>query len=201
MGNILHRKHGEHYLKLNDEMITRAKMTTNFNETEINEYHHKFFSIASDGKLKKSLLNDILGDYLPGDKKSRSKYLSDSIFKAIDQDDNGYMDFFEYLYALKFLTTESPIEKAEFIYKILDRNGDKIVTQKEIYRILKSLESYHQSINGNNSNVNEITANGSKQAANVILEKLDEDKSGSITPSEFMDGYLKDDTIRALFAL
>ncbi|CAF1342519.1 unnamed protein product [Didymodactylos carnosus] len=191
MGNTLHRKHGEHYLVLNNEMIQRAKTTTHFNEQQIRNYHSTFFSVTKDGKLKKSSLNKLLDEYLPGDKKSRSKYLTDSIFNAIDQDENGYMDFFEYLYALKYLQSDVPIEKAEFMYRVLDRDGDKSVTRNELYKLLKCLESYHRAAVGVDS----------KEYANQVLEKLDEDKSGTITPSEFIDGYLKDETMRALFTL
>jgi hypothetical protein len=44
-----------------------------------------------------------------------------------------------------------------------------------------------------------MISDGSKPAATAIIARLDEDKSGVIGVSEFVDAWLKDETIRALF--
>jgi Ca2+-binding EF-hand superfamily protein len=99
--------------------------------------------------------------------------------------------------SIKFFQTESPIEKADFIFRIIDRNGDNLVTKKEIERVLKCLEEYHRK--SSNASVTSVLSEGVKPAANAVIQKLDEDKTGLIGISEFIDGWLKDETIRALF--
>ncbi len=119
------------------------------------------------------------------------------VCSAIDTKNDGYIDFVEYLMSIKFFQTDSPIEKADFVFRIIDKNGDHMVTKKELERILKCLQDYHKSLA--DIRVSDVISDGPKPAATAIVEKLDEDKSGTIGVSEFVDAWLKDETIRALF--
>lgn len=196
MGNLF-RKPGELYKTLTDETINHCQTITGFSEEEIRNEHQKFFSVAHDGKLKRSHLEDLIGDYLPPTKPKHSKYLTTCIFSAIDTKNDGYIDFVEYLMSIKFFETESPIEKADFVFRIIDKNGDHLVTQKELERILKCLKEYHQSLT--DIRIADVISDGPKPAAQALIQKLDEDQSGKIGVSEFVDAWLKDETIRALF--
>ena len=182
---------------MSDELLSHCQTVTGFTLDDIHREHSKFFACADDGRLKKSHMEKLLGEYLPSTKRKHSKYLTDCVFSAIDTNNDGYIDFLEYLMSLKFFQTESPIEKADFVFRIIDKNGDNLVTRKELERILKCLQNYHKSLS--NVHVSEVISDGVKPAAHTIIEKLDEDKSGLIGVSEFVDGWLKDETIRALF--
>lgn len=196
MGNI-HRKPDELYQTLTDDLLARCRDITGLSDDEIRKEHKKFFNIAEDGRLKKPYMEELLGDYIPPAKRKHVKYLTDCIFSAIDTNNDHYIDFLEYLMSIKFFQTESPIEKADFIFRIIDKNGDNLVTKKEIERVLKCLKEYHKS--SSNIHVTNVMSGGIKPAANALLEKIDEDKSGLIGVSEFVDAWLKDETIRALF--
>lgn len=196
MGNLF-RKHGEVYQTLTDEILNHCRTITGFPDETIRNEHQKFFSVAEDGRLKKSHLEELLGDYLPSTKRKNSKYLTTCVFSAIDTNNDGYIDFVEYLMSLKFFQTESPIEKADFIFRIIDKNGDNLVTKKEMERILKCLQDYHKSLP--DIRIADVIGDGPKPAATILVEKLDEDKSGVIGVSEFVDAWLKDETIRTLF--
>ena len=196
MGNLF-RKHAEVYQTLTEETFNHCRTITGFSDDTIRQEHAKFFSVADDGRLKKSHLEELLGDYLPSTKRKYTKYLTACVFSAIDTNNDGYIDFVEYLMSLKFFQTESPIEKADFVFRIIDKNGDNLVTKKEMERILKCLQNYHQSLP--DLRVADVISDGPKPAAMILVEKLDEDKSGVIGVSEFVDAWLKDETIRTLF--
>jgi Ca2+-binding EF-hand superfamily protein len=196
MGNLICR-HGEVYEILTEETLNHCRNVTGFNDNEIGNEHRKFFSVASDGRLKKSHMEELLGDYLPQTKHKHSRYLTNCVFSAIDTNNDGYIDFVEYLMSIKFFQSESPIEKADFVFRIIDKNGDNLVTKKELVRILKCLQEYHKSLE--DDRISDVISEGPKPAATIIIEKLDDDKSGVIGVSEFVDAWLKDETIRALF--
>lgn len=196
MGNLCH-KQGETYKILNKDLLAECRTLTGFTDADIIQEHEKFFKVTGNGCLKKSHMEELLGDYIPSVKHKHLKYMTDCIFSAIDTKNDGYIDFLEYLISIKFFQTESPIEKATFVFKIIDKNGDHIVTVTEMERILKCLEDYHKT--SSSTCVLNVMSNGSKPAAATVIEKLDEDGSGSIATSEFVDGWLKSETIRALF--
>lgn len=197
MGNIIH-KPGELYKVLTDDLLKHCRTATGFTDEEIRREHAKFFDIAEDGRLKKSYMEELLGDYIPPAKRRHVKYLTDCVFSAVDTNNDHYIDFLEYLMSIKFFQTTSPIEKADFIFRVIDKNGDNLVSRKEIERVLKCLEEYHK--RSSNTHVTDVMSKGVKPAAYAVLQQLDEDQTGMIGISEFTDAWLKDETIRALFS-
>ncbi|CAF1530936.1 unnamed protein product [Rotaria sp. Silwood1] len=196
MGNLI-RKPGEDYKILSDDILNRCRTMTGFKDEEIRNEHKKFYFIAEDGRLKKSHMEKLLGDYLPIAKSQHSKYFSNCVFSAIDTNNDGYIDFLEYIMSIKFFRTKSPIEKADFIFRIMDKNGDNRISKEELQRLLKCLQEFHKSLTNNHAI--EVISDGPKPAAHIIFERIDEDKSGFIGVSEFKDAWLKNETIRALF--
>jgi len=196
MGNLL-RKQDELYKTLTDDVLAHCRTVTGLDTEVIRKEHEKFFDLAEDGRLKRPYLEELLGDHIPPAKRKRVKYLTNCVFSAIDTNNDGYIDFLEYLMSVKFFQTESPIEKADFMFRIIDKNGDNLVTKKEIARVLECLEEYHKK--SSNTDITNIMRGGVTPAADAIIAKLDEDKSGIVGISEFVDGWLKDETIRALF--
>lgn len=197
MGNST-SKHANDYKILGTDVLARFRTLTGFQDDEILAEHKKFFSIARDGRLKKSQMETLFSDHLPATKHRHLKYLTRCIFSAIDRNGDGYIDFNEYLMSLKFFGVQSPVEKANFIFRIIDENGDNRVTKKELQHLLKCLQEYHKSLS--NAQVSDITAHGPEPATDMLFENLDTDKSGFIGVSEFVDGWLKNETVRTLFS-
>ncbi|CAF0824073.1 unnamed protein product [Rotaria sordida] len=196
MGNLI-RKHGEDYKILSNDLLKRCCTITGFKNEEIRNEHRKFFSIAESGRLKKSHMEELLGDYLPTTKRKHSKYFTKCVFSAIDTNNDGYIDFLEYLMSVRFFRTESPIEKADFIFRIIDKNGDHRVSKEELERTLICLQEFRKSLTNNHAI--DVINDDLQLATHTIFEILDEDKSGFIGVSEFKDAWLKNETIRALF--
>ena len=196
MGNIL-QKQTENYRLLTDDLLEHCQQATGLDPEEIRREHERFFGVAEDGRLRKLYVEELLGEHIPVMKWKSMKYLIDCIFLAIDTNKDGSVDFLEYLLSRKFFQSESPKEKADFIFRIIDRNGDNNLTKKEFERILECLEEYHK--HSPNTDVTQLMNQGTKSVADVVLGKLDEEKTGLIDRNAFVDGWLKDETIRALF--
>ena len=196
MGNIIHRK-DETYKILTDDLLEHCRTITGFSDKIICNEHEKFFSVAVNGRLKQSNIDELLVNYLPTTRRKYTKYFIESIFSTIDTNNDGYVDFAEYLMSIRFFQTKSPVEKANFIFRMIDKNGDNLVSRKELEMILLCLAKYHKSLS--NEYVTNLIDDSSNSAADIVFKKLDEDGSGLISVSEFVDGWLKDETVRALF--
>ena len=197
MGNCFHRP-AKYYEHLSNEVLTHCQTVTGFSAEKIYHEHKLFFFVAENGRLKRHEMEKLLADYLPLTKGRHSRYLTTCIFSAIDTNDDGHIDFLEYLMSIRFFQTDSPIERAKFVFRIIDKDGDHLVTRKELERILKCLEKYHQSLS--NDQIDQVMSDGIESAVVTIFETLDEDKSGFIGVSEFIDGWLKNELIRTLFS-
>ncbi|CAF1930681.1 unnamed protein product [Rotaria magnacalcarata] len=196
MGNTT-QKHNEDYKILTNDIFKRFHLMLGFSEDFIRTEHQKFYATANNGRSKKSQIEELLHDYLPPATRKHTKQLNNSLFSAIDTNDDGYVDFGEYLMSLKFFQTESPTERADFVFRIIDKDGNNRLTKRELEHILTCLQEYHKSLN--DSGVTEMTNDGPKSATERLFQKLDQDSSGDINVSEFVDGWLKDNTIRTLF--
>ena len=198
MGNVLHR-HNDLYKVLTDDTLEHCRAVTGFDDEKIRMEHAKFLEVADNGRLKRAHMEKIIGDLIPPTKRKHVRYLRDCIFLATDTNGDGYVDFLEYLMSVRFLEMKSPVERAHFVFCIIDQNGNNLVTQDEIRRILQCLEEHHKATP--NIDVQNIMTDDTKTRSNAVIEKLDVDNSGFISVSEFVDGWLKDETIRTLFTL
>ena len=197
MGNLL-RKGTKIYSTLTPDLLIQCEQITGLTTDEIHREHARFFDVAPDGRLTKIYMEELLGDHIPNTKWKHVKYLVDCLFSAIDSNHDGTIDFLEYLMSRRFFQTNSPTEKADFIFRIIDRNGDNIVSKKELERILACLEDYHK--HSSNRNVINLINHGIKPTADQIIQELGvENHSGLINRTEFVHGWLNNETIRALF--
>jgi Ca2+-binding EF-hand superfamily protein len=196
MGNIQRTAHEFDGIPI-DDVIDRCHQLTGLNHDNIRHEHQRFFHLAEHGRLKKVYVEELLADHIPDSKWKHMKYFIDCLFKAIDTNENGSIDFLEYIMTRKLFHTALPIEKANFIFRMIDRNGDQLITRKELERILKCLEEHHQQ--STNRHVTHLMTDGIQSAVNTIVDKLDEHRSGVIDRTQFVHGWLNDETIREIF--
>lgn len=105
------------------------------------------------------------------------------IFNLIDQDSGGTISLWEFIQFARVLVEGAPDEKLRIIFDLHDLNGDGTVDLEELTHILdRSLNEHSLDIS------DEKLAALSK----ALFDKVDTDKSGSISFSEFkvcIDGY------------
>ncbi|KAI0987666.1 hypothetical protein GJ496_000905 [Pomphorhynchus laevis] len=90
---------------LTNEALQLLLANTRFNEKEIIEWHAGFIRDCPDGKLSESKFKEVSRSLFPN--KNIDKLCSLS-FKTFDQDGNGFIDFYEFLYAITILQRGNP---------------------------------------------------------------------------------------------
>ena len=65
---------------------------------------------------------------------------ANNIFRIFDKDNNGFMDFKEFLMALDVTTCKTKEEKLEWAFRLYDIDGDGTINQDEMTTIIEILD-------------------------------------------------------------
>ena len=86
--NKKHKKHSENVHKLNEKEIEFLVQHTNYDRSEILEWHQEFLKDSPDAKLNKKLF---IKQYKKFNSANNVEKLCDYLFRAFDADHNGFI--------------------------------------------------------------------------------------------------------------
>ncbi|KFM63768.1 Calsenilin, partial [Stegodyphus mimosarum] len=138
-----------------------------------------FKQVCPTGVVNENTFKDIFNSYFPqGDASLYAHY----VFKACDQQNNGTINFQEFLTGLSMMTRGPTVDKLKWTFKLYDINGDGRITREEMREIISSiylmLGKYTEPM------VNEDTAT---EHADKVFRRLDQNQDGYVTFDEFLE--------------
>ncbi|XP_075458940.1 guanylyl cyclase inhibitory protein-like isoform X4 [Ascaphus truei] len=136
------------------------------------------------------------------------------IFRTLDNNGDGVVDFREYVTAISMLVQGSPEEKLKWSFRLYDKDRDGAITRAEMLEIMKFLLAIKQSglLNLTKlpvakqrnavykmtlaASINKAESLTAEECTNRLFIRLDKDQDAMISLQEFIDGSLDDDWIR-----
>lgn len=128
------------------------------------------------------------------DTKEFSKY----VFKALDTDKNGYIDFREFMLATTIGRVDNPQEKLQWAFKIYDVDGNGYIDKVEMIRILKAI--FQMSGKSDKEPADGTDEKSAEGQALKIFTKLDKDKDGKVSADEFVKGCMEDEILNRMLS-
>jgi len=159
---------------------------TKFSPTEINDWFVKFRADYPTGVIRKADFLALYKKLFPG---GDPKPFCDYIFKTYDLDNNGSVDFKEFLTTLNMTSRGTPTEKLRWTFRMYDINGDKFVSEAEFTKILSAIYRARRQPD---------PAGTARAKAKELMEDLDVDKDKRISEDEFVTHAMKCPSIREL---
>ena len=154
-------------------------------EADLKREHRNFLEICPDGFMSKNtfveLSRRVLGD--------KVKQNSDSLFRVFDADDNGCIDFEEYMLALRASSLHSREEKLKWIFDVFDKDRSGTICPDEIESLLGALFD----ISGHDTSEDVL-----EEACKDVMDSVDSNGDGQITKEEFVGNALKSETITGI---
>ncbi|KAI0988509.1 hypothetical protein GJ496_005910 [Pomphorhynchus laevis] len=175
--NLPKSKKYNNKVQLSDAVISRLASETHFNAQEVYRWHVEFIRDCPDGRLSRAQFSKVY-KAMSDDEDHGSEY----IFAAFDTNNDGNIDFEEFLKAISVTTRGTYNEKLEMVFRMYDLNHDGLIYKEELQIILKVLF---------NSTV-------SSDRINEIFNMLDIDGDNKISKSEFISVSSRSDDIRQL---
>merc|ERR1711962_1025754 len=145
----------------------------------VEKQYQNFLTKHPDGKISRKSFHDMMKECCPG---TDTEKLERHIFRMYDKNDDGHIDFREFMIVLYIMSSGSPQENLKQIFRVFDINNDGTITLKELQKIVRDLFLL----------INETNADKASQELLVktAFHEMDENHDGAITQSEFIEACM-----------
>lgn len=108
-------------VELDENAIKRLTKNTNYTPEQIRQWHEAFLRDCPSGKLVLRQFRELYKKFYP--EYEADKY-SDQVFRTFDTDNNGYIDFVEFLIAVNVNSNGDTRDKLGLAFDVYDINGN-----------------------------------------------------------------------------
>jgi len=176
--------------ELTAKHIALLKANTKYSEQEIRQWHAGFLRDCPNGKLDKKKFVQVYQQFYPhGKADSFCKFA----FDTFDANDDGYVDFEEFLLAISATSQGSLDDRLEVAFDMYDISNDGQIDKKELTKMIKAMYDL----------VGETDRKGDrdpKHRAEEIIKRVDVSGDKKLSKSEFIAGCKNDPVIRKILA-
>lgn len=121
---------------ISKEILEDLKLTTKFTEQEISQWYENFQKQCPSGRISPGEFEEIYGRFFPdSDPKSYARH----VFRSFDTNDDGTLDFKEYIIALHMTSTGRTTRKLEWAFSLFDVDKNGYITKAEVKEICQAL--------------------------------------------------------------
>mmetsp|Transcript_6871 Transcript_6871/g.10050 ORF Transcript_6871/g.10050 Transcript_6871/m.10050 type:complete len:189 (+) Transcript_6871:62-628(+) len=172
--------------KLSKSKLKELRDKTKFTEDELKKWHDVFTKEYPNGKMDRATFV-AENMYVHGGEEDLWNYL----FKILDRDDSGEVDFSEFIVSLSVGTKGSADEKLKWAFNIYDFDGNGTIELPEMEKLLTGIFKMAETHDGDDFD-EEAFNKQVKIRSKRIFDKMDTDGDGELTLEEFIQGC-KDD--------
>jgi len=164
---------------LTEEDMNYIARNTAMEKDAVEKQYQNFLTKHPDGRISRGSFHDMMKECYPG---TDTEKLERHIFRMYDTNEDGHIDFREFMIVLYVMSNGSPQENLKQIFRVFDINNDGSISLKELQRIVKDL--FHL--------INEKNADLASQEvlAESAFQEMDENQDGQITQDEFIEACM-----------
>ncbi|XP_066516880.1 Kv channel-interacting protein 4 [Hoplias malabaricus] len=169
------------------ENLERLHSQSHFTKREIQILYRRFKSECPSGSVNEDSFKSIYAQFFPGGDVSKYAHF---LFSAFDTNQNGLVNFEEFIRGLSILLRGSAEEKLFWAFHLYDLNKDGHLTKEEMLDVMKSIyDMMGKSINPLRKE------EASRQHVEMFFQKMDQNQDGVVTAEEFIEACQKDENI------
>ncbi|KAL4659431.1 guanylate cyclase activating protein 1-like [Arapaima gigas] len=147
---------------------------------EMHQWYKKFMMECPSGQLMLHEFKHFFG--LQGLDPEANAYIEE-MFSTFDMNQDGYVDFMEYVAALSLVMRGQMEHKLRWYFKLYDVDGNGCIDRHELLNIIKAIRA----IKGSESK--DVSA---EEFTNRVFDKIDVNKDGELSLEEFVAGARDD---------
>ncbi|XP_051885752.1 guanylyl cyclase inhibitory protein [Pristis pectinata] len=157
---------------------------------ELHVWYRKFIKECPSGLIT---LHEFRRHFCDGTVGPGSSEYAEQIFRTLDDNRDGMVDYREYVTAVSLLVQGTAEEKLKWSFKLYDKNKDGAISWAEMLEIMQTI--YKMSLAVSPTRVDPQTA---EECTNRMFRRLDKDRDAVISLKEFIEGALGDEWVRAM---
>ena len=175
---------------LSDENLEFLMSCTRYDEATIKELHKNFMKDCPTGQLTPDKFIDLYKTFIL---RGNAEQYCEHVFRTFDTDQNGCIDFEEFLLAMYITSAGSAEEKLTWAFRMYDVDGNGVIDPYEMCKVVEAIYGMRC------KDATEPTSSA-KERAMKIFHRMDENEDGHLTEEEFLRGCLEDDELSKLLA-
>merc|ERR1712055_501769 len=175
---------------LRDEDVAALVKSSGMEEAQVRESFEAFKEQHPNGKMKPKDFREMMAEAMP--KKDASK-MEKHVFRIYDSNNDGYIDFIEFMVIFHIMSDGSPEEVLGKIFRVFDVNSDGTINKKEMSRLIKDMYGLIKA--------EDPEAQSKDLIAKSAFAEMDKDADGKITTSEFVAACLSQEQLSKMLAL
>merc|ERR1712038_1163740 len=175
---------------LTEQQAQALANSSGLDVVQVREHFDAFVAEHPNGKMKKKDFREMMAKALP--KKDAGK-MEKHVFRIYDTNNDGYIDFPEFMIVFYIMSDGSPEEVLGKIFRVFDVNSDDSITKKELTRLIKDMYGL---LNNDNPNIA-----AKDMIAKSAFAEMDKDADGKITKEEFISACLGQEQFSKMLAL
>ena len=175
---------------LSGKNLEYIKAKTGYDETTIKQSHKIFLKECPNGRLTPAKFIDLYKQFVL---RGNAEQYCEHVFRTFDTDQNGCIDFEEFLLAMYVTSAGSAEEKLTWAFRMYDVDGNGTIEPDEMGKVVEAIYGMLC------QDATEPT-NSPKKKAMKIFRRMDGNKDGHLTEKEFLRGCMEDDELSKLLA-
>lgn len=117
---------------ISKEILEDLKLHTMFTENELCQWYVNFRKQCPTGRITPEEFEQIYIRFFPA---SEAKCYAQHVFRSFDTNDDGTLDFKEYIIALHMTSTGKTTRKLEWAFSLFDVDKNGYITKSEVTEI------------------------------------------------------------------
>ena len=163
---------------------------TGYDETTIKQSHKIFIMECPNGRLTPDKFIDLYNLFVW---RGNGEQYCEHVFRTFDTDQNGVIDFEEFLLAMCVTTTGTAEERLILAFRMYDVDGNGVIDPEEMLKVVKAIYGMLR------QDATEPMSMAEERARKIFL-RMDVNRDGQLTEEEFLRGCLEDDELSKLLA-
>ena len=135
---------------------------------------------------------DVLTKAIPKLNRESIKKIEKHVFRVYDFNEDGFIDFREFMVVFSILTGGDPGDVLQKIFRIFDVNSDGVISKEEMITLVHDL---HVILDNNESHPTD------NDVAKRVFREMDKNKDSKITEDEFIGAVLAEKKFSKLLTM
>ena len=175
---------------LSGENLEFLMSCTRYDEATIKELHKNFMKDCPTGQLTPDKFIDLYKTFIL---RGNAEQYCEHVFRTFDTDQNGVIDFEEFLLSMYVTSAGTAEEKLTWAFRMYDVDGNGVIDPEEMLKVVQAIYGML------NKDATEPMSD-SDERARKIFRRMDVNRDGLLTEEEFLRGCLEDDELSKLLA-
>lgn len=174
---------GKRHSKIAPRTLAELRDQTNFTVEEIQDWYKEFNSNWPKGVLTAEEFKKEYSTFFPlGNASEFAKH----VFRVFDQNDDGLLDFREFVCGFSVVLRGRMEDKLEFSFQMYDINGNGFISREEMSEVLSAMYKVESFLS------NALDHVDPEERTDSIFNQMDANCDDKLSLEEFIQGVKKD---------